>query len=79
MENSVLFYTLVGISAIALAFALGFFVSFLIGKKSLSGARRLASTIVEDSKREAEQHRRLELTKAREEWLKSITSAKRNT
>ena len=70
MENSVLFYTLVGISAIALAFALGFFVSFLIGKKSLSGARRLASTIVEDSKREAEQHRRLELTKAREEWLK---------
>jgi ribonucrease Y len=69
MENGTIIYTLLGISAIAISFALGFLISYLAGKKSLGGSRRLALSIIDDARKEAEQHKRLELTKAREEWV----------
>lgn len=68
MENSSVIYTLIGIGAITLSFLLGFFVSHLLSKKALKGTRRLAQALLEDAKKQAEQLKRVEITKAREEW-----------
>lgn len=68
MENDSVIYTLIGIGAITLSFLLGFFVSHLLSKKALRGARRLAQTIIEDTKKQVEQLKRIEITKAKEEW-----------
>jgi ribonuclease Y len=70
MENGSVLYTLIGIGAITAAFLLGFLVSYLLSKKTLSGARRLAQTLIEDAKKQAEQMKRVEIARAKEEWLK---------
>lgn len=69
MGNETIFYTAIGITAITVSFLIGLAVSSLLGKKGLGSSRRLASSLIEDAKRQAEQLKRLELTKAREEWL----------
>jgi ribonuclease Y len=69
MENNIL-YTLLGILAIAVSFILGYFLSSYISRKSFQGSKKLAQTIIEDAKRQAEHIKRVEATKIKEELTK---------
>lgn len=70
MDNPTIMYTLLGVTVITISYIFGFFSSSYLSKKSLKGAKKLADTLIEDAKRQAEQLKRVEITKAKESLSK---------